>query len=110
MGKITIPDISQQTTLGGLQQFLSTCFNNILAAINGGIKIPDNMDAQSISVTFSTTATDTLLNHKLGRVPTSYIVLNATVPMSVYTGQNAASTTQFFLRSNAVGNANILLF
>jgi len=46
----------------------------------------------------------------LGRVPSGYILINASAAMIIYNGGSANTANDIFLKSSAVGSGQILVF
>lgn len=91
-------------------KYCAELFEQIARLFSNGQSIADNFDAKILTLTFSSSATDTTLVHGLGRVPTGYLVLRRSANMVVYDGTGAWSANSISLKSSAAGNATISVF
>lgn len=110
MGKIKVPDFSNVKDWEELKRYASIAFQTITDSHNGNIGIDQNLDAQTIGITFTAVNQDTLLQHTLGRIPKGYIPVSTSVGMHIFTGVIAPTASTFYLKSDTIGNAKILLF
>lgn len=93
-----------------IPRYLTIVLADIVKQINGGLDFGTNFNASSVSAIFSSANTDTAISHGLGRVPAGYLVLGSSAAMQVYDGVTDDSNLLAYLRSSAVGTANILFF
>lgn len=81
---------------------LSSQFQKISDAINGGLRFGDNNNVALISYTSSASAgTEDELTHNLKRVPVGYILVRADKAVALYDGATAWTTTLLYLKANA---------
>jgi hypothetical protein len=88
-------------------QFVSKFFEQVTKLFSNGITISDNFDAKILTLTFTSSATDTSLAHGLGRVPSGYLVLKRSANMVVYDGSNAWTSQNIYLRASAAGSITV---
>lgn len=107
------PFLDNLTTLDALKRFITVFSRNVQEAVNGNLSFSDNFNAVQLSVTFSGSGVDTVVEHQLDRVPVGYLVLRSTSPLIVYDGsQPTRVLTKTFvtLRASASGQCTLLLF
>lgn len=103
------PDVSNVTD-DDLRRFLTAFNNQVTQVMNGNIEFNDNTKSQKISVTFPTANAEVLISHGLARVPNGYILVGASVAMSLYDGDSSNTDKVLYLKSNAAGTAQIMVF
>lgn len=108
--RIDNKDIKTAETLPDLRKHVSETMAEITQVINGKLSFSDNFDGRIVSTSFAGVNTDTQLVHGLNRLPIGYVVTKASAPLNVYDGTRASDNNNIYLRSNAVGTANILVF
>ena len=79
-------------------------------AVNGNISFLDNIRCAIRDVLFSASGVDTQINHGLGGLPNGYILVSASAPMAIYSGDQGSDRQYIYLRSNAIGSAKVLIF
>lgn len=111
MSKITqSTDFDRLQTLEDLKRYLNKFGEDVVAQVNGGLTFAENLDATTVSVTFSSANTDTALAHGLNRIPTGYILVGSTAAMGLYDGVNASTASLLYLRASATGTARVLIY
>lgn len=108
--KVTIPDISQQDELPDLKRFTAIALQKIVDALTQNLTFSDNFNGKIVGATFSVSNTEVAIAHGLGRVPTGFIPTLPSAAMSIYNGTTAWTTSNIYLKSSAVGSAQILVF
>lgn len=74
---------------------------NLLAIVDGGISLEDNIDAATASFTSSATPDEeNIVPHGLGKVPTHFIVTSLDKAAIIYKGTTAFTKTNIYLKSN----------
>lgn len=105
-----VQNISNVTTVSDLARYASIVFEQIESILNGGVTFTDNFQSAIVSVTFSAANTQVQIAHSLGRIPVGYILTKASAAMIIYDGGSANTANDIFLKSSAIGNAQILVF
>jgi len=108
--KFTVVDLSNVSELSDVRRFTALSINQLASIVNNGLLFSDNFDATIVTVNFAANNVDQAIAHGLNRIPSGYIELTKSVAMIVYTGSGTWTTSSIYLRSNAVGTANILIF
>ena len=108
--RVTERSFQSNKSFEEFSRWVSVSLEEIIRAINGRIALTENVDAQNISITFSSANADVSFGHSLDRVPSGYVVISQTAALSVYLGSRAGTRDNFTLRSSAVGSVTILLF
>lgn len=90
--------------------YTAKALDNVASILNNGIWPPDNFDAKTITLTFSSANTDTASMHGLGRVPTGYIVVGVNAAIVVYDGASANSAQLIYLRASGTGTARVMVY
>lgn len=94
-----------------LARYVTVVLEEIVGVINGQIDFETNVRVKVVNVAFPTAAVDTRIPHFLNKVPTGYIIVGLTDPASLYTGTTQWTSTEIYLRSNAViSQARIMVF
>lgn len=106
----TTQDVSNVDSLEDLVRYTGKVFGDILTEFNGRVDFLDNCRTSLVSFTFTTANLEYSIPHTLSRVPQGYILVGASVAMSLYNGTSANTTSAIFLKSNAIGTASILIF
>jgi len=104
------PDLSNLTEISEVTRFGTRILKQLFDALNGNLTVADNFKWDSVSVEFGTADTEVQVVHTLGQVPNGYILAGATVAMSLFDGDTANTTTELYIKSNAVGTATVLIF
>lgn len=108
--------ITQDSNLDRIEEqkeqmrFLSIFCDQVTTMLNNGLLFSDNFNQKTLSVTFSAVNTDTAINHGLGRVPQGYIVIGRSANLVVYNGASQWTSSLIYLRSSALGSANMFVF
>jgi hypothetical protein len=108
--KVDNQEVKTVTTLEDLKVNVSKTMTELIQLVNGKISFSDNFDGRIASAAFTSMGVDTQVVHGLNRIPVGYIVCKANAPLSVYDGSRASDNNNIYLRSSAVGTANILVF
>jgi hypothetical protein len=109
VGKLpTTPDISNLNQLPDVVRFVSQFMKNTQDLISGNLNFKDNFKGQIKDVLF-VSGEELVVGHNLNYVPTGYVVLKTSVPMSIYQGVAPWSNINIFITSNASGSATILI-
>lgn len=108
--KIDGIDVSNVKTWEELQRYAAILFRQITTVLNNGIVFGDNFNAKIVSVNFTAANSDVSFSHGLGRAPIGYISIGNSAAMQIYNGSAANTTDIMFLRSSAIGTAQILVF
>ncbi len=98
------------TTIDDITAYLTETFHEVYKAFNGNIELGSNVKPNIVSAVFAAANTELSIPHKLGYVPTGYLVCGASVAMSVYDGSTAKSVDRLYLKSSAIGTAQIWVF
>lgn len=93
-----------------LKRYVAQDLSSIGAVLNGRVGLDENCDTSLVSVTFTATATDTAVIHTLNRVPTGFITVSPTAAMRIYAGTAPNTSTLVYVRTDAVGSAQLLVF
>lgn len=78
-------------------------------AVNGGLKLNENIDCQVKSVTTAAADTEVSVAHTLKRVPTGFIVINIDKAAIVYDSGSTWTTTNIYIKCNVATVAVKLL-
>jgi len=93
-----------------IARFLQIMGKNLGAILNGGLIFHDNFRGQELDVTFPTANADLSISHKLGYMPTGYLLTRASVAMRLYDGSRPFTRDTIYLKSDAAGTASIIIF
>ena len=99
-------NIKEDKKWSSLTLFLKDIYN----ILNKGLVFKDNFKGSVIRVSFTAANADTTIRHGLAFVPTSYLVLNSSVALSVYDGSQTSDIDNIFLKSTAIGQADLFIF
>lgn len=109
--KLTLPfDLSNLGTSDDFNRYGSQSIKQIIDVINGKLNFQDNIESQIVSVSFGTANQDVSASHSLRRVPTGFIPVGLSAAMIVYNGSTSNTDGIIYLRSSAVGTAQVLVF
>lgn len=108
--KISKIDTSNLDTYDKFSRFASRLFDELSSILNSGITFSENFNAKLVGVTFNASNTETTIAHGLPRIPSGYIVVQASAAMSVYDSGTANTDVNLYLKSSAAGNATLLIF
>lgn len=78
--------------------------------VNGGLLFGQNIKGQILSITFAIINTNTTVSHRLGFIPTSYIVIGLSASLTVYDGTISFTSSQITLKGSALGTARLFIF
>lgn len=106
---INSPDVDK-VPAEQMPRFLALVLNDIVTQVNGGLDFATNFNAKSVSALFSAVNTDTAIAHGLGRVPVGYLKIGSSVAMTIYDGQTNDTSILLYLKSDAIGTAQLLVF
>lgn len=109
MSKVTNSTQLQRVPDDRKWTYTSILFQQIQDILNNGILFGDNLNGQIKTVSFNAANTDVFVAHDLNRVTQYFIVLNLSAAMIVYKGSQANTVQGSFLRSSAVGTADVFL-
>jgi hypothetical protein len=109
MANITKPISFSQIPPEKIPEYLEKFASDVTQKVNGQLDF-SNMNTQIISVNFSTANVSQAFPHTLGRVPKGYIPHGQSFNGNIYNGTNGNTATKIYLRSSAVGTANIMIF
>jgi hypothetical protein len=109
MANITKPTSFSQIPKEKVPEYLDKFAQDVTQKVNGQLDF-SNMNVQIISVNFSTANVSQAFSHTLGRVPKGYIPHGQSFNGNIYNGTNGSTASTIYLRSSAVGTANILLY
>lgn len=101
-----IENIKEEKRWSSLTLFLK----DVYSILSKGLIFQDNFRGAVLDVSFSLANTDTAIVHGLSYVPTKYIVLSRSGNFTIYDGNTAADTTNFYLRASSTGTATVLIF
>lgn len=102
--------LSNLESVEELRRFVGAFSDNVASALNSRLTFSDNFLASIITFVFTGANTTLGMPHKIGVIPSGYILVGTTVAMSLYDGEQANSTDTLFLRSTAAGTAKVLVF
>lgn len=108
--KVSKIDTSNLKTYDEFSRFAARIFDEIQTILNSGITFSDNFKAGSVTASFTSTNTELVVLHGLSRIPVGYILIGSDAAMDVYDSGTANTDTALFLKSNATGNARLLVF
>lgn len=111
MPKVTnSTDLTKITDAPTFMRFASALLNSIVSTINGGLQFDQNLQTQSVSVSFGVANTDVSVNHGLNKTGVKYIVTSSNAGCGVYTGVSSATTSTIFLRATAPATVSLELY
>lgn len=112
MGKIIAsPEIDNVPGAEAKIRYIQLFLNNVLEQINGNLEITENLKIKLQIVKFTSANVNKAIPHGLGVVPQGYIVCGkSAASVEVYDGTVVSTKNLIYLRSAAVGTANILFF
>lgn len=111
MGRVrNLLDTLNLTTPEELARFVSNALKEIQQIINGNISFQDNFRGKIVDFNFTATNTDTRIVHGLGYVPSGYIVVQTNVGVVVNDGSIQTTSTDIWLKGNAISSGKILIF
>lgn len=94
----------QNSEPNNLRVYVTRFLKQLLTQFNGNIQFRQNIKSSSLlTVLFSQINVDTTFTHDLGKSPQGYILVGATVPAVLYSGDVPWTPTTMTLRSNAIG-------
>ena len=97
--------------LTGLAKSTTIALEDIAGILNGNVEFDINTRTNIATVSFIATGVDTRVDHKLGKIPSGYIVVGISDPANLYTGATPWTVSEIYLRSNAiVSQARIMVF
>lgn len=105
-----VQNVSNVTTVDDLARYSSIVFEQVESILNGGITFTDNFQGIVVSVSFSAANVEVQIAQPLGKIPVGYILIKASAAMSIYDGNSANTANSIFLKSSAIGNAQLLVF
>lgn len=108
MSKITESQDVQRVPEEKFKRVLFQILDDIKRVVNGQIEFESNVRGKIVSVTFTQSNTDTIVQHGLSKPVTGYIVISLSASMVVYGTQS--TDTQIILRASAPGVANLFFF
>lgn len=104
--RLTLSNVRNQEEL---IRYASQDISGIADVINGGLDFT-NFRSTTIDVTFTAADTSQQITHKLGKIPTGYLVVKKSVSMVVYDGTMDPTEQDIFLKSSAIGTARLIIF
>lgn len=110
MAKLTvIPDVSQVKGLEDLKLYTSMALRSIINEINGRLDFVENVRAAGpYDVEFLNASDVTIVDHKLNRVPTGFLVISLDSGIVVFKPASPEwSSSRIYLQATAAGNAKI---
>lgn len=109
--KITAtPDISNLQTLDDTTRYVSQCLTQIVSVLNANVTFSDNFKATQISVNFTAANAEQAISHSLGKVPSGYFLVGASVALNLYNGTSDNTDSKIYIKSSAIGTAAIIIF
>lgn len=102
--------LSNLTTFEDLRKWSDFSLDQIFDVLNGKVAFSDNIDANSVTASFSAAATDVQVAHGLNRGPIGYIVIRRSAAITIYDGSAAWTTDNIYIRSSGAGNITLLVF
>lgn len=110
MGKIeTSVDPKNAENWEELRRYTSKFIAEVKKTVNGFLSFQDNFRGIILETEFTAANADTALRHNLGYKPNYYLVLNRSASMVIYDGAADTTTEVIYLKSSAIGSANILV-
>ena len=108
--KLTKINIGSTTDPVELSRLMAIVVDQLNTLLNAGLLFSDNFNAKFTSVTFSQADTEQRIEHNLGRVASSYLVLNNSANAVVYSGVSENSNQFLFLRASAPCTVSLMIF
>lgn len=108
--KLSAANIHNLDNVADLVRYLAPFVEDTEQIINGNIEFNDNIKGQKLTVTFDSANVEVQVSHGLGRVAQGYFLVGSSVAMSIYDGTTANTAGNLYLRSNAAGVAQVMLF
>lgn len=93
-----------------LKRWTAVALEEIQNIVNGKLEFIVNIKSQSIQASFVSANTDLTLSHGLGKTPIGAILIRSSAAMALYDGTVSWNENSICLKSNAVGDATILVF
>lgn len=93
-----------------LRRFSTIFAGQVAQILNSNVSFKDNFLASTITYVFTLANTTVGLEHKLGVIPTGYIMVSTTAAMSLFDGNQANTDKILFLQSSSTGTAKVLVF
>lgn len=90
--------------------FVSQVLNGILNILNGNVQFTDNCLSELITVTFNSANVQQAISHKLGRLPSGYILCGSRAATTLYDGASPSTTSSVFIQSTVATTVKILVF
>jgi hypothetical protein len=91
-------------------RYVELALQDIVQQVNGNLTFAENIRCKLLSITFSSSDTDTTVTHGMGRVPAGYIVSGKSVACSVYDGSVDATAQTITLKSSAAATVGLIVF
>lgn len=110
MSKITASSDFTKVPDPDVKRFITLFAEQVLDIVNGKLDFGTNFNCKVVSVTFSSSATDTSVAHSLGHVPVGYFEIRKNASMIVYDGSVAWTASSISLRASATGTVSLVVF
>lgn len=110
MGKISLASENPPSNLPDLVTWIASFAKDVVQQVNGNLTFPDNFKCDIVNVSFATAGTDTVVKHRLGRVPTGFLLINSNLVLSVYRGSQPMTANFITLRGSAIAEGTLLIF
>lgn len=91
-------------------RYIQLFLQGVQNVVNGKIEFVSNIRVKIKSVTFNEVDVDKTIEHGLGFVPNGYFIVGLSAAMIVSDGSSDADASEITLKSNAVGEAQVMFF
>lgn len=99
---IQVPETSApEIFLKSLVDVLLKYTRKLGMAVNGGLKMGENIDCQIKEVVTAAANTEVAVSHTLKRTPTGFMVVNLDKAAIIYASGTAWTATNIYIKSNA---------
>lgn len=90
-------------------RYIQAFMEAVKRTVNGKLDISSNVNIAPVTVNFGVANSDIGIAHNLNRVPRGYIVISRSASFVVYDGGTPWTRDRLYLRSNATGQAKIVI-
>jgi hypothetical protein len=103
-------DLSAVSSWEDLRRFVAQTISDIVTTLNGRVDLVDNCETHVEAVTFGLAGQEVAISHKLGRIPSGYVVVRKSNHVDIYDGTKENTSRILFVRADAVATVTLLIF
>ncbi len=111
MGKLSTPvNFSTVSSWEELRRFVSNFCGDVFNQVNGKLTFADNLQGVTVDVAFTSPNVSVAVNHRLGYVPSGFLVVKNDSPAIIYNGGAIDTSTVMYLNASVATNATVRIF